>query len=357
MTKQILQSLKIFRLATVLARFDLLSLIDSPNTRLYFLWGKIFCRANQADIKEKIQLFLSSEVDEAQKIFVSEIEYEKVDFLPARPPLKEQNISPDEVEALTILFRKLAYFHPRLRAALPTFVSRTNVIQDKRLAASEIEEYLALSGKVKDALIYEVNWKETNKQKLKIIYPPLTEKEKELTPTNQKTLINIWSNLFFEDNTLLWHWQGIQTSTDGKSGFSYPDCLLTITDSIKNFAIEFIRTNKSPQTYLEYKTVLALNQLKRLCPKVKLNQELSSFCQKRYKSSGKKSEDNTQTIDNMIQAGFTVPLKPKVELTPYSKIKDLQTMHRYGKEKEFRNSSPLLFLLLAAMIYALLKYF
>ena len=72
MTKQILQSLKIFRLATALARWDLLELIDSPTTGIYVLWGKLWQKKSNDTLKSRINGFLEKETDELQKIFVSE---------------------------------------------------------------------------------------------------------------------------------------------------------------------------------------------------------------------------------------------------------------------------------------------
>ena len=63
MTKQILQSLKIFRLATALARWDLLELIDSPTTGIYVLWGKLWQKKSNDTLKSRINGFLEKETE------------------------------------------------------------------------------------------------------------------------------------------------------------------------------------------------------------------------------------------------------------------------------------------------------
>lgn len=356
MTKQILQSLKIFRLATALARWDLLELIDSPTTGIYVLWGKLWQKKSNDTLKSRINGFLEKETDELQKIFVSESGYEYVDFLPLEQLKTEKEISMEEAETYTILFRRLACFCPRLRTALPIFISRIDIARDKRLQASETEEYIRLSGKNEKALVYEVDWIKTDKFNLKLELPPQTKIGDELSAESQKALINIWADLFFEEDVLLWNWGEVISNEKNEAGFLSPDCLITIDSAVKNFALKHIQKAQNPQQYLEHKFVVAYNRLKRLCPQIDVAKELTPYCRKRYEKNIK-AEEKEDLLANMSNLGFAINTKNKIELTPPSRIKRLQSPKIFGKEKEFRNSSPLLFLLLAAMIYALLKYF
>lgn len=356
MTKQILQSLKIFRLATALARWNLLELIDSPATGKYVLWGKLWQKKSNADLKSQISGFLAKETDELQKIFVSESGYEYVDFLPLAPLKTEQKISAEEAEAYTILFRRLACFCPRLRTALPIFISRVDIARDKRLQASETEEYLHLSGKNEKALAYEVDWIKTDKFNLKLELPPQTKIGGKLSIESQKALVNLWADLFFEEDMLLWNWSEVISNEKNEAGFLSPDSLIAIDSAVQNFALKHIQKAQLPQQYLEHKFMVAYNRLKKLCPQIDVATELAPYCRKRYKKNIK-AEEKEELLTNMSDLGFVINTKNKIELTPSSRIKKLQSPRIYGKEKEFRNSSPLLFLLLAAMIYALLKYF
>ena len=127
-------------------------------------------------------------------------------------------------------------------------------------------------------------------------------------------------------------------------------------EELPNFALKHIQKAQNPQQYLEHKFAVAYNRLKRLCPQIDVAKELAPYCRKRYEKNIK-AEEKEDLLANMSNLGFAINTKNKIELTPPSRIKRLQSPKIFGKEKEFRNSSPLLFLLLAAMIYALLKYF
>ena len=356
MTRQILQPRKIFRLATTLARWDLLDLIDSPATRIYVLWGKLWRRKSTENIKTRMSRFLEQEEDELHKIFVSELGYEYVDSLPCSTLKTEQEISRNEAATLTILFRKLARYHPRLRAALPIVISRMDCAADKRLAASETEEYLRLSSQTSKALPYEINWSQTDKNNFKLELAPQTKIGGDLSSKSQAVLVQIWGNLFFEADTLLAQWSSLVSNPKGEAGFFVPTSLIAVDDKVQNYAVSFMKTGQAPQRYLEHKFVAAYNQLKKCCPQIDISTELAPYCHKHYEKNIR-AEEQEDMLNEMSQLGFAVDVKNKITLTPPSRIKDLQNHKIYGKEKEFRNSSPLLFLLLAAMIYALLKYF
>ena len=132
--------------------------------------------------------------------------------------------------------------------------------------------------------------------------------------------------------------------------------MLSADSLLKNFACAHILQSRRPQHYAEYKFVLGLNGLKQLCPSVSIKELWANYLNKHYKMP-QKSAPSADYMQKMQEVGLSAGVSKAADLTPLSHIKELHFSKNLQKDRRFKNSSPLVILAIALMIYVLLKYF
>lgn len=360
MITDFLQSLKIIRLAKEFAYMNLPEFFDLAGLKGYRKFVKSRELASQdSPLSKRIQKALIQNPNEYFKSFVSEIFYDLLDSPINLEMSKSKNTkeNPQQIELYRSVFHKMILSDSRYQAAYQNFSHQIDMLSDKRLAASEIEELFSAEANNKDILVYEVDWTHTTKQNLEI-YPLQASYTAKNLPTKilEEKLAHLWAEIFFESSKLIYGWQSIIYNEQAEINFYCPEYMLSADSRLKNFACTHILQNRRPQNYTEYKFVLGLNGIKALCPSVNVKDIWANYLNKHYEIP-QKNTPSADYMQKMQEVGLSAGVSKAVDLTPLSHIKELHFSKNLQKDRRFKNSSPLVILAIALMIYVLLKYF
>lgn len=357
MITDFLQSIKIINLSKKMVELNLPEFLNISGLRGYQKFvRKQKSNSQDSSLPQRLQNALSLSQDAYFRAFVSELFYDYLDY----PCLKEKDDSdsPAQVEVYRNVFHKVIMSDSRYQAAYQNFSHQVDMLSDKRLAASEIEELFSAEINNKNILVYEVDWAHTTKENLEI-YPlkaEYTTNQSLPTKVMEEKLAQLWAELFFESSKLIYGWQSIIYNEDAEINFYCPKYMLSADSLLKNFACAHILQSRRPQHYAEYKFVLGLNGLKQLCPSVNIKELWANYLNKHYKMP-QKSAPSADYMQKMQEVGLSAGVSKAADLTPLSHIKELHFSKNLQKDRRFKNSSPLVILAIALMIYVLLKYF
>lgn len=355
MINRFLQSLKITRLAIALARFDALSALDFPGIKKACFPARFFAGGAECR-KGGINSFLEKYDSPFLRSFFSSLLWRQPDILSAVAcPHPESPVSENKNFYIS-LFRQLVKYSPELRPAYKTFMQQLDFLSDRRLYAGELEYLADKESGFDKKLSWEIDWINQSKEKLCLTFPDKTVFSDSLGKKSQQTLAGLWGYLFFEKSVLIPGWASIASDKKNNVNFYYPDAVFPADSRLQNYAVAALTENRLPKSYAEFLFQKGLFRLRRFCPDVDFNKSWREYLQVSYREQTPQepSEAYLKSLSNTdFAAGFT----PPVPLTPLSRFAELSKPKKLTKDRRFANSSPLVAVGLALLIFLLLKYF
>ena len=353
MRNNIFQSLKIVRLAILLARAGLPQILDYLPLRWGWIIGKFFGARVTRQSDAALLRFMQSDACPILKLLVSELCWRQ--DLPA-VDLRQSPTDEDffwSPVARSILSLRAKHSADNL-AAYKSFMRRQDMLFDKRLYAAEVEAVQAAGSGCPELLPIEIDWPACSQTELSMHFPPAAKFITELDSSAQTQLSLLWEKMFFGDSALLSNWSEVACS-----GEQLTFCNATISGhasaGLKNFLVRHLHKGVSPSTYEQYRLTQSLAHLRRLCPQVDLLRLWQSSLSTRYQDSS--ATPPPQYLQALQQTDYRAGLAEPLPLTDPQDLTHLLKPQDLSRNKRFANSSLVVVWGIAILIYILLKYF
>lgn len=363
MINQFLQFLKKQQLAIKLARYDALFLLRGlPGFAVAAAAASLFRRPRRGLATEKLQRLMAEERDPLLNIFVTETGYR---YDPVVPPSKqdalllaENAVSAREEDFYQSLFRGFSRKSGTLRPVAVSFRRRADLLFDRRLYASELEELITKESGFEKMLPFEVDWALTDRDNVCLTYPPETVSAIEIPGAYQQNFALLFASLFFERSTLVSGWRAVVYDSTGRLNFSNIDSLQPVDYHLKNFAVKFLRGETAPGSYAEHKLVSAIKLLQYYCPEIRLAEIWDEYIQTApFSQPMSLPESSKKQREALLQTDFAPGFRKPLQERDPRELAHLLRPRSYRRDKQFANSSIRIWLPLLLGIYLLYRYF
>lgn len=342
------------------ARYDCLALLRPlPALSGVSAAASFFVRRRAGLLPDRLEKMMSEESDPLLNVFITELGCRYSLSMPRSaadsPLLFTQDIRREDADFYYELFRDVIRRSPRLKPLYNSFRHRCDLLQDKRLYASELEKLLDKTAASPLAAKFDIDWKLTGREDIFINYDDGCRFTDSLDVEEQKKLAALWGFLFFIGETLILSWANVIVDSQGRLNFFNIDSLTDVDCGLKNFTVKLLQKQAAPQSFSEYKIEASLKCLRGFCPDVDLAETLHEYIVQAPYVPEVIEKPDEKYLDSLCRTEFGVGLRRPEKTIDAESLAYLLDSRREQRMRK-RRPNPFVRIVLPFLIMLLLMY-